>query len=466
MKLSKIKSPNTYLIIFSMIIIVAIMTWLIPGGEYDKIVVEGRESIVSGSFHYVDNNPQGIGAILTAPIRGFVDAALIIGFVLLVGGTFGVLQKTKAVDSLIMTIASAHSRNKFVRMLLIPILMTIFSFMGGVFGFSEEVIPFVLIFVPLALMIGYDSVTGVAIPFIGAGAGFAGAFLNPFTIGIAQGIAGLPPFSGVVYRIITWLITTSIAIIYVMLYAKRVKKRPEISISYEKDIEKKRELKTVGLEEFEGMKRRHVVVLIIFLMSIISLVFGVLIFHWYIAEISALFVFTGIIVGIGGKLSTDEITDSFIDGAKALVSTAIIIGLARGILMVAKDGLIIDTILNYAAGIISHLHPIMSAQAMFIAQTFINFFVPSGSGQAALTMPVMGPLSDLVGVSRQIAVLAFQFGDGFSNMIIPTSAVTMGVLTLADIPWEKWAKWILPLELILLLAGILMLIPPFIFGWQ
>ena len=466
MNISRIKAPNTVLIISSLIVIVAALTWIIPGGEYEKTTVDGRESIVPGSFEYVESNPQGVGDILTAPIEGFVDASLIIGFVLLVGGAFGVLQKTEAVDSLIKAIARAHSRSRAIRILLIPLLMTIFSFMGGVFGFSEEVIPFILIFVPLALMIGYDTITGIAIPFVGAGAGFAGAFLNPFTIGIAQGIAGLPPFSGVVYRVITWVITTSIVIIYVMIYAARIRKNPQKSISYHKDQEKKKNLRIADLENFSGMSRRHVWVLIIFLASIVSLIFGVLMFHWYIAEISALFVLTGVLVGIIGKLSADEITDAFMNGAKQLVVTAIIIGLARGILMIAKDGLIIDTLLNYAAGLISHLHPIMSAQAMFVTQTFINFFVPSGSGQAALTMPVMAPLSDLVGVSRQTAVLAFQFGDGFSNMIIPTSAVTMGILTLADIPWEKWARWILPLELILFAAGFLMLIPPFLMGWQ
>ncbi|MBU1650703.1 TIGR00366 family protein, partial [bacterium] len=174
---------------------------------------------------------------------------------------------------------------------------------------------------------------------------------------------------------------------------------------------------------------------------------------------------TGILVGLAGKLSPNEIANAFDNGARDLVATAIIIGLARGILIVAQDGLVIDTILFNLSNMIKELHPIMSAQAMFIVQTFINFFVPSGSGQAALTMPVMAPLADLVEVPRQIAVLAYQFGDGFSNMIIPTSAVTMGILTLADVPWEKWARWILPLELILVLAGFAMLIPPFLFGW-
>jgi uncharacterized ion transporter superfamily protein YfcC len=466
MKLVTFKAPNTYFIIFSLIIVVAAFTWIIPGGVYDREVIDGRETLVADSFQYVASNPQHPGDILMAPIRGFVDAALIIGFVLLVGGTFGVLQRTRAVEAAIKAIARAHSRSAAVRLLLIPILMTLFSLMGGIFGFSEEVIPFILIFVPLALLLGYDSITGVAIPFVGAGAGFAGAFFNPFTVGIAQGIAELPLFSGLEYRIIIWLITTTICTAFVMMYAARIKRHPEKSVTYEKDQAKRAKLDLEEIDNFAGMTRQHKLVLTIFALSILSLIVGVLQFHWYIEEIAALFVFTGIVVGAVGRLKIDEIADSFTSGAKALVATAIIIGLARGILMVAKDGLIIDTMLHSLSEMIRGLHPVLSAQAMFIVQTFINFFVPSGSGQAALTMPIMAPLSDLVGVSRQIAVLAYQLGDGFSNMIIPTSAVTMGVLTLADIPWEKWALWILPLEIILFLVGFLMLIPPFLIGWS
>lgn len=466
MKISKLKTPNTYVIIFSLIALVALSTWFIPGGKYDMTIIDGRELILSDSFHYVQSNPQGIGDVLMAPINGFVDAALIIGFVLLVGGAFGVLQKTEAIDALIKSITKTYMKSPLVRALLIPLLMTIFSFMGAVFGFSEEVIPFVLIFIPLSLMIGYDTVTGVAIPFVGAGMGFAAAFLNPFTIGIAQGIAGLPPFSGIFYRIVTWVITTATGIFYVMAYARKIKKNPSLSMTFQHDIEKKKSLHIDDLDSFSGMDRKHIIVLMIFLFSIISLITGVLAYDWYIEEISGLFIVTGILVGVFGGLKSDEITRSFLAGAKDLTSTAIIIGLARGILIIAKEGLIIDTMLNYMSSLIGGLHPVFSAQVMFIVQTFINFFVPSGSGQAALTMPVMAPLADIVGVSRQTAVLAFQFGDGFSNMIIPTSAVTMGVLTLADIPWEKWAKWILPLEIILLFLGCALLVPPVLMGWH
>ena len=466
MKLGKIKAPNTYLIIFSLIVIVAILTWIIPGGEYPRAEVNGRMEVVGTTFSFINSNPQGFFDIFMAPLKGFEDASLIIGFVLFIGGVFGVLRKTEAVDSALRGIAKAHSKSKLVRVALIPLFMILFSLAGSIFGMSEEVIPFILLFVPLALMLGYDTVTGVAIPFIGAGVGFAGAYLNPFTIGVAQAISGLPLFSGIVYRMIVWLVTTTVAIFFVMRYASKIKSNPEKSITYEKDKLKKKEIDFEEIENHEGLTIRHKLVLISFVAGIGVLIFGVLEYGWYITEISALFLVIGLTVGILGKLSANEFTSSFIKGATDLVSTALIIALARGILVVARDGHIIDTILYAMSGPISSLHPIVSAQAMFVVQTFINFFVPSGSGQAALTMPIFAPLADIVGVSRQTAVLAFQFGDGFSNMIIPTSAVTMGVLTLADIPWEKWARWVLPLEIIFLLVGFLLLIPPFLIGWQ
>ncbi len=343
--------------------------------------------------------------------------------------------------------------------------MTIFSLGGAVFGMGEEVIPFILIFVPMAIALGYDTITGVAIPFVGAGAGFAGAFINPFTLGIAQGIAELPILSGFEYRLFVWFVVTSVAIIFVSLYARKIKTSPQLSPSYELDLNKKEKFYINDMDNFKGIEAKHKKVLATFTLGLLVLVFGVLTYGWFIKEICALFIVTGIISGIIGGLKSKEITDGFIEGAKDLIGTAIVIALARGILIIATDGKIIDTILYSMSSVIDSFHPIVSSQAMFVIQAFLNFFVPSGSGQAALTMPIMAPLGDLVGVSRQTAVLAFQFGDGFTNMIIPTSAITMGVLTLAELPWEKWAKWILPLEIIFFILSLLLLIPPFFFNW-
>jgi len=466
MKIKNLKAPNTFLLIFLLLAATAILTWVIPGGEYKRENINGREVVVESSFNYTDKNPQNINDILTAPIKGFTDAALIIGFVFIVGGAFEVFRKTEAVDAAVFGIVKLHNKSPFIRKLLVPLLMIIFSLAGSVFGMSEEVIPFILICVPLALMLGYDSITGVAIPFVGAGAGFAGAFLNPFTVGIAQGIADIPLFSGIEYRIVVWVVVTSIAVLYVVKYAEKIKKNPELSLTYELDIERRKNIDISGFENHKGLSGKDKLVLITFLTGIIILVFGVLTYGWYIEEISAVFLATGILVGFIGKLSINEITSSFVKGAKDLLGTALIIALARGILIIAQDGKIIDTILYNLSKPVSEFHPVISSQVMFVIQTFINFFVPSGSGQAALTMPVMTPLADIVGVTRQTAVLAFQFGDGFSNLIIPTSAVTMGVLALADIPWEKWARWVLKLEVLFFIAALILLIPPYLLGWN
>jgi uncharacterized ion transporter superfamily protein YfcC len=461
----KIKPSNTFVIISIIIIIVAIMTYLIPAGEFERVEIDGRVLVIPGTFEETDPNPQFIDSVLMSPINGFIAAAEIIGFVLIVGGAFSVFQRTEAVDSAIKSIAKAHKKSRLVRTFLIPIFMIIFSLGGAVFGMGEEVIPFILIFVPLAFVLGYDSITGVAIPFVGAGAGFAGAFINPFTIGIAQGIAELPILSGIEYRIIIWAIVTTIAILFVSVYAKKVKNKPELSPTFELDKKKRKEYHVNKDEEFTGIDSKHKRVLWIFLIGLLVLIYGVLQYSWFIKEICAVFILTGIAVGIAGGLRVQEITDGFIKGAKDLIGTAIVIALARGILTIATDGKIIDTILFSLSSIIESMHPILSSQAMFLIQSMLNFFVPSGSGQAALTMPIMAPLGDLVGVSRQTVVLAFQFGDGFTNMIIPTSAITMGVLSLAEIPWEKWAKWILPLEVIFFLTGLILLIPPYIINW-
>ena len=457
------KTPNTYVILSSLLVFMAVLTWLIPAAVFDTVEQAGRQVVDPSSYHRVDPAPQGLTALITAPIKGFINAAQIIGFVLIVGGAFGVFRKTGAIDSGIHRLLLKQNEVVWLRRLLIPIFMTLFSLGGAIFGMSEEVIPFILIFIPLALKLGYDSITGVAIPFVGAGAGFAGAFLNPFTIGIAQGIAGLPLFSGIGYRFFCWLLTTSIAIGFVMLYAEGVRRDPATSKVV--DIDAKRSLTPSAGNSDTVQNPRAGLVLTLFLLAMLVLVFGVLRYQWYIQEIAALFLVTGILAGIAGKLGSDGTVDAFVTGAQDLVGTALVIGLARGVLIIAEDGNIIAPILQGLSGLVADVQPLFASWIMFLSQTCLNFLVPSGSGQAVLTMPILAPLGDLLGVSRQVVVLAYQFGDGFGNMIIPTSPVTMSVLMLANIPWTRWAAWILKLELIYLLLGMLLLIPPYFMGW-
>ena len=456
---------NTLVMIYAVVVLVAAATWVVPGGEYARVVKDGRTLVVPGSYTPAPSEPQGIGAIFTSPIKGFIQAAHIVVFVFIIGGAFAVVQKTGAVAVSVQRVAHTFVRKPHLQKFFIPVTMTLFSLGGTIFGMSEETMPFVLIFIPLAISLGYDSLVGTAIPFLGAAAGFAGATLNPFTVGIAQGIAELPLYSGLEYRVVIWVISTASMITFVMLYAARVRKNPSISLVAELDGQRKQTFKLDEAGE-SRLTARHQLVLLYFLLTIIALVVGILEYQWFITEIAGLFLALGIVSGILGGLRAGEITDSFKAGAADMMGVAFIIGFARALLVVATDGKVIDTLLFGLASLITHLHPVFAAQVMFVAQGVINFFVHSGSGQAALTMPVMAPLADVVGVSRQTAVLAFQFGEGWINPILPTSGVTMGVLGLAGISWDKWFKWMLPAQIYFFILALLLLIPPFFFNYQ
>lgn len=465
-KAFRLKVPNTYLLIFLLLVFIAALTWIIPGGEYERQEVNGRMVVVQNSFKYVENEPQGLVALFTSPLKGFVEAAMIIGFILIVGGAFNVLAATNAITAFITKLARAHKHSKTLQTFFIPVLLLMFSLGGATFGMNEEIIPFVLITVPICLALGYDSITGVAIPLVGAHIGFASAFLNPFNVGIAQGIADVPLFSGIGYRVICWGISTAVGVFFLLYYVRKLSKNPEASPMYAEDTEfrKSGHIDNIYENQIE-LTGKHKLVLSTFVFSLIMLVIGVVKFDWYIEEIAAMFFVMGIATGIIGGLNSDKLIKAFIDGAKDLVGTALIVALARATLVISRDGQIIDTVLYGLAPFIESSSPIFASQKMFVVQAIINFFVHSGSGQAALTMPIMAPLADLAGVSRQTAILAFQFGE-YTNIIIPTSAVTMGALAMAKVPWQKWAKWVLPLQIILMLLGLLLLIPPNLMGWS
>lgn len=464
--MKRFRLPNTFVIIFCLLVVIAALTWIVPGGKYETHVVDGRTLIDPQSFHRIPSAPQGVSALMMAPIKGFVEAALIIGFVLIVGGAFSVLQKTDAINAFIRTLAKAHTRSKFVRAAIIPVFMTMFSLGGATFGMNEEAIPFIMIFVPLALALGYDSIVGVSIPFIGSQVGFAAAFLNPFNVGIAQGIAGVPVFSGLEYRLFVWCITTIVSVAFMMWYAARIKKNPEKSPTYALDNQKRAEMSTSSTTtEIGAMTTKHKIVLWMFLATLTVMVVGVVQYKWFIEEIAALFIVMAIAVGVVGRLSADDFIAAFMHGAKDLVSTAMVIALARGTMILARDAHVIDTMLYSLMPLVQSSSPVFAAQKMYVIQSVINFFIHSGSGQAALTMPIMAPLADLVGVTRQTAILAFQFGE-LSTPMIPTSGITVGVLALANIPWQTWAKWIIPLQLIFLVLALALLVPPCLFHWQ
>ena len=460
---SRFKMPHTLVIVSALIVVVLLLSWIVPSGAFERTEKEGRQVPVPGSYQEVAKERLGLHWLLISPIKGFEEGALIIGFLLLIGGAFSVIQETGIIEFAITRTTAALTAKPALEKFLIPVMMTIFSLGGAIFGMSEETIPFILIFVPLAISLGYDSLVGVSIPFLGAAAGFGAAFFNPFTVGIAQGLAGVPVYSGLEYRLFTFVLTTGVMIAWVMVYAARVKKNPKLSLVYK--IDRARDLSAYKAgAKVEPWTSRRLLVFGLFLGSMCLLVWGILEKQWYIEEIGALFLAMGILMGLVAGLSGNNIATAFVAGAKDMVGVTLIIACGRALLILTKEGQILDTLLYYSAESINGLPAVVAAQLMFVLQCGINFFIHSGSAQAALTMPVMAPLADLVGITRQTAVYAFQLCE-LVNPILPTSAVTMGVLGMAKIPWEKWARFFLPLMLLLIVLSLLLLVPPVLTHW-
>lgn len=520
------KIPHTLVIIFSLIIFCATLTWLVPAGEfnYQTIEVNGvsRSVVVDNSYHGVEKSPQ-TWQIFSSFLEGFERQAGIIAFVLIIGGAFQILNSSRAVDSGIysfLNLTKRFEKHNLMRRIgvnniIIILVMTLFSIFGSIFGMSEETLAFVIIIIPLAISMGYDSLTGLMMVYVSAHVGFSGATLNPFTIGIAQGLSGLPLFSGIGYRIFCWIIFTVIIIIITLLYAKRVKKNPTISPMYQADAYwRKREADTepeslakdatrstwfafiitslilitasfiypkttflIGLHAYTFVcipfiatffivlgylsirKSAQLFILNLLGFSILFLIIGVMGYQWYLPEISALFLFMGIFAGISNNMRPNNITGEFIAGVKDMLTAALVIALAGGIIQILSDGKVMDTILFSLAQVMENAGKATTVAAMFLMQAIINLFIPSGSAKAALTMPIMAPFSDVIGLSRQATVMAYQFGDGITNMITPTSAVLIGALGIAKVPYEIWIKWFWKILIILMALGFLLLLP-------
>ena len=489
--MGRLKVPNTYVIIFTVLLVCAVATWLVPGGE-----------------------PQ-TWQVFSALYEGFSQQAGIIAFVLIIGGAFWVVNSTKAVDEGIMKfISKVQNLERFslvrrlgVGNIVITLVMLLFGLFGAVFGMSEETIAFVAVVIPLARSLGYDDFVGVCMVYVAAHVGFAGAMLNPFTIGIAQGMAELPLFSGIEYRIFCWVVLMLIAITFVLWYANKTRKPLEIkevssdvSALSEESVSKVRAwicyaALTVVLVLFSVFYASDCVIklgessfdtpwllwvatglfavisffalrnsvkmfiLNMLMFTIVFLVIGAMGYGWYLSEICALFMALAVCAGFSAGYSADDIAKEFIAGAKDIFSAALIIGFAAGIIVILKNGQVIDTMLASMASALEGTGRVGALGSMYGIQTFINLFIPSASAKAAVTMPIMAPFADIINVSRQATVLAFQFGDGFTNMITPCSGVLMAVLSVAKIPYEKWVKWAWKFILLLVAVGFLLLLP-------
>ena len=431
----KFKVPNTYVIIAAIIVVCAVLTWFVPGGQY----VKADDGTLT--YESVDSVPQ-TWQVLSAVYHGFVKQAGIIVFILVVGGAFWLLNATGAVEAGIRRfIVRIGKRDLFV----LVALTVLFSFAGAVFGMSEETIPFVGIVVPLVVSMGYDAFMGMLVVYVASNVGFSSAFLNPFTVGIAQGMADLPLFSGMGYRIFCWALLTVLMAVFVCIYARRTRKSiPVISGDSE--------------ESVPALTRRQSWILVVLLLTVVALIVGVTCWDWYMPEITGLFLGMGIICGIIAGFSANKIADELIAGARDILSAALVVGFASGIIVILQDGKVVDSILHSMQEGLDGTGRAASLSAMYGIQALINFVIPSATAKAAITIPIMAPFADMVGVSRQAMVLAFQFGDGFTNMVTPTSGVLIAALAMARIPYAKWVKWVWKGVAVLLVLGLLLLL--------
>ena len=436
----KLKVPHTYVIIAALILLCAVITWIVPGGQY----VQGSDGTLS--YEAVDAVPQ-TWQVFSAIYHGFVKQAGIIIFILVVGGAFWLLNATGAVSAGIgRFIAGVGKRDRWV---LLGITL-LFSLAGAVFGMSEETIPFVGMVVPLMISMGYDAFMGMLIVYVASNVGFSSAFLNPFTVGIAQGMANIPLFSGMGYRIFCWALLTGLLMVFVLLYAARTRKESPL------------EADAAPVPMPLTCRQRWI--LGVLGLTVVALVVGVTCWEWYLPEITGLFLVMGIVCGLIAGFSGNRIADELLAGARDILSAALVVGFASGIIVILQDGKVVDSILHAMQAGLDGQGPLASLSAMYGIQAVINFLIPSASAKAAITIPIMAPFADMVGVSRQAMVLAFQFGDGFTNMLTPTSGVLMAALAMARIPYAKWVKWVWKGTLALLVIGLLLLLATVLFS--
>ncbi|HIF9293395.1 TPA: YfcC family protein [Photobacterium damselae] len=449
--MKKLKFPSAYTILMLLTVFMAALTWLIPAGQYQMVNNEtlGKMVPLVGSYQTVTSNPQGIIDILMAPIQGFydpgeymaraVDVAL---FVLVIGGYLAVVTRTGAIDAGIAgTMEKLNGREKW----MIPILMGLFALGGTVYGMAEETIPFYALLIPVMIAAGYDSIVGVAIIMVGAGIGCLGSTINPFATVIASNAAEINFMDGIGLRLAILILGWIMCTIYVMRYAEKVKNDPSQSIVASQKDENEHLFLHGKEQETPKLNTTRKIVLMVFGLTFAVMMWGVSVQGWWMAELSALFIGSSILVGFIGRLSETELTDSFVDGARDLLGVALIIAIARGLVVVMDDGNITHTILNYAEGLLAGLPQIAFINAIYWVEAVLCLVVPSSSGLAVLSMPVLAPLADFAGVSRELVVTAFQSASGLPNLVTPTSGVVMGGLAIGRVAYSSWLRFIGPL---------------------
>jgi len=464
----RFKVPHTLVVLFGMVILAQILTYVIPAGQFDRVENDkGRLQVVPGSFHRTPETPAlSPAAFLMAIPKGLSGAHAIILFVFIIGGTFAVLRSTGAVDAGMGALLRRCGNRPFW---LVAGGTTLFAAGSSTVGFGEEYYPFVPVLIGMTLALGYDRLTAIAIIMIGYGVGFGAATINPFTTLIAQDIAGLEPASGLWYRLVLFFVFVPIGIHHVWSYAKKVSRDPSASLVA--DVSVPDGLSIPSRENAEAMgdqaplTSKQKLILAVVGSAMVLLVFGMSTWHWGLDEMQGVFVALTLIIAVIARMHPNRVAVEFSVGAASLTSVALLIGVARGIQVVLDEGGVVDTMVYGISVPVAQLPGVLSAVGMFFVQTLANFFIPSGSGQAFVTMPIMAPLADLVGVNRQVAVLAFQFGDGFSNILIPTQYVLVGILAMAGVPYDRWLRFILPFMIKIGIAGSIALVVAVLIGY-
>ncbi|MDW7669884.1 MAG: AbgT family transporter [Bacillota bacterium] len=461
------KVPNAYVILFMILILMSILTYIIPSGQFEMMEMpNGRMGVVPGSFQYIEKTSAmkvSFFDLFRSIPTGMVEAGSVMMIVFLAGGMFRVLEKTGVIEGSIGITVKKIEEHNLSKTVTLVILTYLFGFFGAAVGY-ENLIPFVPLGVMISLGLGYDILVGASIVIGSLSVGFGLSPINPYTVGIAHSIADLPTFSGMGIRVILTIVALAVMAHHTIRYAKKIEKDPSKSTV--------KHISTEGLsidkEHLDKYKldKRGKVILVIFLSFIAVVVFGVVKYAWYLTEISALFVLYAIIIGIVAKFDANKIVNTFIEGAGNIAGGALIVGFARAISVLLNQGKIADTIINALSAPLENFSPTISAILMTLVQGIINIFIPSGSGQAMVTMPIIIPLSDLIGVSRQVAVSAFQIGDGLINMLTPTLGGLLAMLALARVPFDKWFKFILPLVLKLYVIGWIFLAAVTAINWQ
>lgn len=458
--------PHIYVIIFAVIAMAAAASYVVPAGAYDMIPgPQGHEVVDPDSFHYVDASPVSLMQFLTAIPRGIVDASEVVMFCLMIGGAFMVLRATGIIHLAVDRLARRFAHRG---LLIIPLLMVPFAVLATFIGTPELSLVYIPVILPLMLALRFDSITAAAIALCATAAGFTAALTNPVTVGLSQEIAGIPLYSGMGMRFALLIAVVTAAVLYVMRYAAKVRRDPERSLVYAEDQKKREEIPgAAGINESEALtaSRRQKIGIAVLLGFFALLLYGVLGRGWFMLEMAGLFLAMSVVVGLVAGLRTTRICESFTEGMRSVLLGAIIVGVARAVAVVLEDGEILDTIVHGLATVTMNLPTFLTPVGMLIVQGLFNFLVPSGSGQAIITMPIMAPLADIVGVTRQTAVLAFQIGDGFANIFYPTSGYFMACLALAGIPWTRWIRFVWPLMLIWLAMGTTTLMIAHAIGW-